>query len=91
MFDMPLDTYHTVLQSVKNNGCSEPEKEYLKDILLRLITCIVEVIERQLNEYLEGRISDHSPELFAQCSSASVHYMFAESTLALSDFHLRRA
>ena len=30
-----------------------------KDILLRLITCIVEVIERQLNEYLEGRLSNH--------------------------------
>ena len=91
MFDMPLDPFDTVLQSVQNSGCSEPEKECLKDILLRLITCIVEVIERQLNEYLEGRLSNLSPELSAQCSSAPVHNMFAERTLALSDFHLRRA
>ena len=52
------------------------------------ITCIVKVIERQLNEYLEGRLSNLSPELSAQCSSAPVHNMFAERTLALSDFHL---
>ena len=46
MFDMPLDPFDTVLQSVKNSGRSEQEKECFKDILLRLITCIVEVIER---------------------------------------------
>ena len=49
------------------------------------------MIERQLNEYLEGRLSNLSPELSVQCSSAPVHNMFAERTLALSDFHLRRA
>ena len=46
------------------------------------------MIERQLNEYLEGNLS---PELSAQCSSAPVHNMFAEHALALSDFHIRRA
>ena len=73
---------------MQNSGCSEPEKECLKDIL---ITYIVVVIERQLSEYLEGRLYNRSPELSAQCSSAPVHNMFAERTLALSDFHLRRA
>ena len=41
--------------------------------------------------YLEGRLSNLSPELSAQCSSTPVHNMFAEHTLVLSDFHLRRA
>ena len=56
-----------------------------------LLQSVQIVIERQLSEYLEGRLYNCSPELSAQCSSAPVHNMFAERTLALSDFHLRRA
>ena len=49
------------------------------------------VIEKQLNEYIQGSLSNLSPAKIMQTSSAPVHNMFAEQTLGLADHYLRRA
>ena len=64
---------------------SVSEKEYLAEILLRLITGVVDVIEHQMKEYIEGSLANIPPAIAAQTLSAPAHNMFAEQTLGLAD------
>ena len=49
---------------------------------------VIFVIEKHLNEYLDGSLSNPSPCDVSQTSSAPVHNMFSEQTF---DHHMRRA
>ena len=67
------------------------EKDYLNVILSKLLAGMILVIEKQLNEYIQGSLSNISPAKLMQTSSAPFHNMFAEQTLGLADHYLRRA
>ena len=82
-----------VMCSLINCECNEShaEKEDLNVILSQLLAGIILVIEKQLNEYIQGSLSNLSPAKIMQTSSAPVHNMFAKQTLGLADHYLRRA
>ena len=77
--------------SLINCECNESEKDDLNVILSKLLAGMILVIEKQLNEYVQGSLSNLSPAKIMQTSSAPVHNMFAEQTLGLADHYLRRA
>ena len=56
------------------------EKASLNEILFRLIAGIIEVIGRQMYDYIEGNLST---PMASQTLSAPAHNMFAEKTLGL--------
>ena len=64
------------------------EKVSLNEILFRLITGIIEVIERQMYDNIEIQ---HSTPMASQTLSAPAHNMLAEKTLGLADYHFRNA
>ena len=66
-------------------------KASLNEILFRLITGIIEVIERQMYDYIEGNVSNIPTPMASQTLSAPAHNMFAEKTLRLADYHFRNA
>ena len=70
-----------VLHSLRNAVLSVSEKECLAEILLRLITGVVDVIEHQMKEYIEGSLANIPPAIAAQTLSAPARNMFAEHTL----------
>ena len=80
-----------VMCSLIKHECNESEKDILNDILSRLLAGMILVIEKQLNEYIQGSLSNLSPSKIVQTCSAPVHNMFAEQTLGLADHYLRRA
>ena len=80
-----------VLHSLRNVVLSVSEKECLAEILLRLITGVVDVIEHQMKEYTEGSLANIPPAIAAQTLSAPAHNMFAEQTLGLADHLMRKA
>ena len=59
------------------------EKASLNEILFRLIAGIIEVIERQMYDYIEGNLSNIPTPMASQTLSAPAHNMFAEKTLGL--------
>ena len=63
----------------------------MNEILFRLITGIIEVIERQMYDYIEGNLSNIPTPMASQTLSAPAHNMFAEQTLGLADYHFRNA
>ena len=64
------------------------EKKSLNDILSRLITGIIEVIERQMYDYIEGNLSNIPSPMASQTLSAPALNMFAEKTLGLAEMHI---
>ena len=54
MFGMPLNKGDEILQSLQDKVFSAMEKDSMIEILTRLIASIIEVIEKQMNEYLDG-------------------------------------
>ena len=80
-----------VLHSLRNAVLSVSEKECLAEILLRLTTGVVDVIEHQMKEYIEGSLANIPPTIAAQTLSAPAHNMFAEHTLGLADHLMRKA
>ena len=92
VFGMPLDeTSDEVLSSLRSTALSAPDKEWLGGILLQLITSIMEVIRKQMGEYIDGKLANLPPSNALQTSSSLAHNMFAEKTLGLADHHLRRS
>ena len=99
MLEIPEDAFGATLDrgtddvmcSLINCECNESEKEDLNVILSQLLAGIILVIEKQLNEYIQGSLSNLSPAKIMQTSSAPVHNMFSEQTLELADHYLRRA
>ena len=63
----------------------------MKEILSRLIASIMEVIENQMRECLDGSRSNVSLATVHQIYSAPAHNMFTEQTLGLADHHFRTA
>ena len=63
----------------------------MNEILFRLIAGIIEVIERQMYDYIEGNLSNIPTPMASQTLSAPAHNMFAEKTLGLADYHFRNA
>ena len=54
VFGMPLDeTSDEVLSSLRSTALSAPDKECLGGILLQLITSTMEVIRKQMGEYID--------------------------------------
>ena len=80
-----------VMCSLINCECNESEKDDLNVILSKLLAGMILVIEKQLNEYIQGSLSNLSRAKIMQTSSAPVHNMFAEQTLGLADHYLQRA
>ena len=79
------------MHSLRNVVLSVSKKECLAEILLRLITGVVDVIEHQMKEYIEGSLANIPPAIAAQTLSAPAHNMFAEQTLGLADHLMRKA
>ena len=63
----------------------------MNEILFRLITGIIEVIERQMYDYIEGNLSNIPTPMASQTLSAPAHNMFAEKILGLADYHFSNA
>ena len=80
-----------VMCSLINCECNESEKDDLNVILSKLLAGMILVIEKQLNENIQGSLSNLSRAKIMQTSSAPVHNMFAEQTLGLADHYLQRA
>ena len=92
VFGIPLDEdSDEVLHSLRSAALSVSEKECLAEILLRLIAGVVDVIEHQMIEYIEGSLANIPPAIAAQTLSAPAHNMFAEQTLGLADHLMRKA
>ena len=71
VFGIPLDEdSDEVLHSLQSAALSVSEKECLAEILLRLITGVVDVIEHQMKEYIEGSLANIPPAIAAQTLSA---------------------
>ena len=82
-----------ILQCLRSNFnlMNAVEKASLNEILFRLITGIIEVIERQMYNYIEGNLSNFPTPLAIETLSAPAHNMFAEKTLGLADSHFRNS
>ena len=80
-FDKETDVILQCLQS-NFNLINALEKN---EILFRLITGIIEVIEQQMYD------SNIPTPMASQTLSAPAHNMFAEKTLGLADYHFRNA
>ena len=91
IFGIDLDKETDVIQQCLQsyfNLMNALEKASLNEILFRLITGIIEVIERQMYDYIEGNLSNIPTLVASQTLSAPAHNMFAEETLGLADYHL---
>ena len=53
-------------------------KHLLRDILERLLISVMEVIEKQMNEFIEGDLSHLSSSMMTQAKAAPVHNTFSE-------------
>ena len=60
------------------------EKASLNEILFRLITGIIEVIERQMYDYIEGNLSNIPTPMASQTLYAPAYNIFAEKTFGLA-------
>ena len=67
------------------------EHETFNEIFALLIQGVIDVIKKQMDDYLIGELATLSPSKCYQSKSAPVHNMFAEQTLGLADHQLRRA
>ena len=77
--------------SLINCECNESEKDDLNVILSKRFAGMILVIEKQLNEYIQGSLSNLSPAKIMQTSSALSTTCLQEQTLGLADHYLRRA
>ena len=70
---------------------SVKDKDSMTEILSRLIASIIEVIEKQMSEHLDGSLSNVLLATAHKTYLAPAHDMFAEQTLGLADHHFRTA
>ncbi len=78
----------SVLQSLQE---SPVDVEELNEIVCALAKGFREVLERQLEPYLHGRLSNPTNEVMEQTKSAPKHNIHSERTLAMADSQCRRA
>ena len=70
-----------VLQELLNATTSDLEMLELHEILVLLIGGIIDVIQRQLYDYFEGRLAHLTPSIEGQTLSAPVHNMLLSTLL----------
>ena len=80
-----------VLGSLQAPLTSKSEEDGFIEIFSLLVRSSIEVLERQLQPYLKGYLSNPTPEQYQQSKSAPPHNIYAEQTLGLTDHHFRRA
>ena len=91
-FGVSLDVgSDAVVNELQNSATTEQDKLVLNDILVQLLEGVICVIKKQLHDYLEGTLTNLSPSIVHQASSAPVHNMFAEHTLGMADYLYRKA
>ncbi|ESO05761.1 hypothetical protein HELRODRAFT_191378 [Helobdella robusta] len=86
VFGHPLK--EDVLLSLMNKVYSN---DMLYKLLISLMQSVIEVMERQMGNYLTRELSNPTPQMIADTSSASPHNIHAERTFALSDFFIRKS
>ena len=93
VFGIPLDDdSDEVLHSLWSAAFSFSEKKCLAEILLSLITGVVDVVYWASNkECIEDSIANIPPAIIAQTLSAPAHNMFTEQILGLADHLMRKA
>ncbi|ESN98368.1 hypothetical protein HELRODRAFT_177251 [Helobdella robusta] len=87
VFGHPLeedDVHLSLMNKVYNN-------DMLYKLLISLMQSVIEVMERQMGNYLTGELSNPAPQMIADTSSAPPHNIHAERTLGLSDFFIRKS
>ena len=77
-----------VLKSLQESPV--PVEEF-NEIIGALAKGFREVLERQLEPYLHGRLANPTDELMEQTKSAPKHNIHSERTLAMADSQCRRA
>ncbi|XP_074657147.1 uncharacterized protein LOC141910312 [Tubulanus polymorphus] len=71
---------------------SDSEEEQLfRSIVSSLMAGCIEVLERQLHDYINGDLANPSEELLKQTQSVPTHNMFAGRVMGLADHHFKRA
>ncbi|XP_055957372.1 uncharacterized protein LOC126821183 isoform X2 [Patella vulgata] len=91
VFDRELEVDDGVLQALCQPLSSLYAEEQFKKISCSLVDGIIGVLERQLERYIGGDLSNPSPALLEQTKSAPTHNMFAECIMGLTDHHFKRA
>ena len=81
----------SVLKHLQESSFSSVEHVTFNEIFVLLIQSVIDVIKKQMDDYLGGELATLSPSKCYQSKSAPVHNMFAEQTLGLADHQLRRA
>ena len=81
----------SVLKHLQESSFSSAEHETFNEIFALLLQGVIDVINKQMDDYLRGELATLSPSKCCQSKSAPVHNMFSEQTLGLADHQLRRA
>ena len=55
------------------------------------LQCVLDVLQRQLQPYLTGALSNPTQEMLSRSQGTPIHNMHSEQTLALTDHQIRRA
>lgn len=67
------------------------EKEQFNILMTMALQCVLDVLQRQLEPYLTGTLSNPTEEMLSRSQGAPIHNMHSEQTLALTDHQIRRA
>ena len=81
----------SVLKHLQESSFSSAEHETFNEIFALLLQGVIDVINKQMDDYLRGELTTLSPSKCCQSKSAPVHNMFSEQTLGLADHQLRLA
>lgn len=95
VLSMPIDSFgesleltNVVLKSLQDAPVNVEE---FQEIVGALAKGFGEVLERQLEPYLYGRLANPTDEVMEQTKSAPKHNIHSERTLAMADSQCRRA
>ena len=66
------------------------EKEQFNILMSMALQCVLDVLQRQLEPYLTGALSNPTEEILNRSPRAPIHNMHSEQTLALTDHQIRR-
>ena len=69
----------------------EEDRDAFYSLIHLIADATSKVMQRQLQKYLHGILSDPSPEMRAKAASAPLHNIWAERTLGILDAQLKRA
>ena len=71
LFGCDIDS-DAVLQALQTDEMPEEEMFTSKEVIERLFTSVIEVTEKQMNEYIDGDLSHLSSSVITQAKSAPV-------------------